>query len=275
MTARAAYLLLRDEPHYRADAFAAGLQAAGCRVMRGGTDQAGPGDVVVTWNCYGDSANQARRARARGAVHLVAENGYLGTDRPGDRDGRQLYALARDAHNGAGWWPHKAGDGEGDAPGDRWAALGIDLQPWRAPAAKPLALVCPQRGIGSPPAQMPDGWGSEVKRALVQAGIMARLRPHPGRHAPTVPLAADLKDASCVVVWGSKAGIEAIVAGVPVFHAMPGWIGAGAAVQGLPRLPLRPFLGERLPMLRRLAWAQWTLAELAGGLPFRLLLGEA
>lgn len=262
---RTAYLLIRDAPPYRADAFAQGLQAAGYRVAKGAVDQARAGDVLVTWNLYGDGANWARRLKPRGVPVLVAENGYLGAD----GEGRQLYALARDGHNGAGWWPYK----NEKAPAQRWEALGLALQPWQT--RKAPVLVCPQRGIGAPPARMPDDWARQALHALERARAPARLRPHPGRDAPVVPLADDLRQAAAVAVWSSKAGIEAILAGVPVFHGMPGWIGAAAATEGLPLPGAKPFTGDRLPMLRRLAWAQWTLAELASGLPFKLLLDGA
>jgi hypothetical protein len=66
------------------------------------------------------------------------------------------------------------------------------------------------------------------------------------------------------VTWGSGAGIKSIVAGIPVFHEMPNWIGAPAAKLGLDDIE-QPFLGDRQPMLNRLAWAQWDLDEIASG----------
>lgn len=87
-----------------------------------------------------------------------------------------------------------------------------------------------------------------------------------------MPLGADLKDCWAVVTWSSGAAIKAIAAGVPAFHALPNWIGAPAAKPFGSDLE-NPFLGDRLPMFQRLAWAQWGLDEIASGEPFKRLLG--
>jgi hypothetical protein len=73
-----------------------------------------------------------------------------------------------------------------------------------------------------------------------------------------------------VAVWASSAGVHALVRGIPVMADAPWWICKGAAAtldeiqaSGLP---------ERQPVFERLAWAQWTVDEIAGGEPFRRLL---
>jgi hypothetical protein len=81
-----------------------------------------------------------------------------------------------------------------------------------------------------------------------------------------------LADCFAAVTWGSGAAIKAIIAGVPVFHEFSRWIGAPAAKFGAANLE-QPFVGDRLPMLRRLAYAQWSVAEIERGEPFALLLG--
>ena len=92
------------------------------------------------------------------------------------------------------------------------------------------------------------------------------------RHAPARPLSADLEGAWAVVIWTSGAGIHALVAGVPVFCASRWWVCKLAASAG----PLdAPTLPDRLPALRRMAWAQWRLDEIQKGEPFARLLRPA
>lgn len=258
-----AWLALRDAVHYRKEAFAAGLAAAGFAVEHRMTAHPGPHDVLVCWNRYGEVDAVARRFEARGRPVLVAENGYLGNELAGAR----WYALARGQHNGAGAWA--------DGGPDRWDALQVNLGNWHGAGGEIVLL--PQRGIGPPGIAMPRDWLHRTERRLARAGIAYRVRRHPGTTAE-LPLAEDLAGASAVVTWGSGAAIKALALGVPVFHDMPNWIGAGAA------LPVRALLlrepgkrnnEDRLQMFRRLAWAQWRLSEIADGTAFRGLLPSA
>ena len=76
-----------------------------------------------------------------------------------------------------------------------------------------------------------------------------------------MPLADDLKQCGKVVTWGSGAAIQALMMGIPVISEMPDWIGKQDNTEA-----------GRLDMLRRLAWAQWRLPEIASGEPFVRLL---
>jgi hypothetical protein len=217
-----------------------------------------PGDVLVIWNRYGHYEAVANAYERAGATVLVAENGYVGSD----EEGRQLYAISRSQHNGAGTWEVESGD--------RWSRLNIELKPWRSGGS--FILVLPQRGIGSREIAMPAAWlAGVVSRLGQQTKRAVRIRQHPGK-LPHPPLEPDLADCFAAVTWGSGAAIKAIIAGVPVFHEFSRWIGAPAAKFGAANLE-QPFVGDRLPMLRRLAYAQWSVAEIERGEPFALLLG--
>lgn len=253
-----AAVLIREAPHYRHDAFLRGLARCGYRVERGPKDHPEPGDVLVIWNRYAHWEAQALRYEGAGATVLVAENGWIGSD----EKGRQLYALCRSNHNGAGTWEV--------GPEDRWSRLGIDLKPWREDGEH--ILVLPQRAFGARGVAMPEGWGDDVAarlRAVTDRPVI--VRPHPGNVQPKPE--PDWKNCWAAVTWASGAGIKAIVAGIPVFHELPRWIGAPAARHGIEGIEA-PFLGDRLPMLRRLAWAQWTVDEIADGEPFEWLLAD-
>lgn len=241
--------------NYRTRAFMAGLERCGFRV----TDDPGgpaPGDVLVIWNRRERNEKHARTFERAGAAVIVCENGWIG----GDGKGQKLFAMCLGHHNGAGTWAV----GEGD----RWARLGIDLLPWRAEGDRILVLL--QRGIGEPGVAMPHEWRHDIERRLRK--VTKRpvvVRDHPGMHNPDSD--PDWRNVHAVVTWASGAAIKAIAAGVPVFYDLPQWIGAGAARFGIADLE-DPFLGDRLPMFQRLAWAQWSVDEIAEGAPFRCLL---
>lgn len=252
-----AYCLIRGHPVYRVDSFVEGLQHAGYSVTREYHGVVHGDDVLVIWNRYGQYNHIARLFELKGAKVLIAENGYLG------RDWREQhwYALARNAHNGAGTWH------VGDA--SRWDSLGVELAPWRHGGAEVVVLATRHIGIDS--IAEPRGWAERTAETLARTyRVAVRVRAHPGEGA-CVPLAQDLSRAMCVVSWGSGAALKAILWGVPAFYGFDRWIGAGAAAP-LADFPDRPFMGDRLPMLRRLAWAQWTTEEIASGEPFKCLL---
>lgn len=263
-----AWCLIREQVHYRREAFRGGLEKAGYQLCLGGPPAPPrPGDILVIWNRYGHMEEWARKFEVGGGRVLIAENGYLGND----ENGRQYYAIALSGHNGSGSWP------SGGIPlpksedfGGRWARLGIELKPWRADGEH--VLVCPQRGIGPKQyAQLP-GWEESVVnrlRALTRRPI--RVRPHPGRKAPERTLAEDLANCWALVTWASNAGTHALVAGIPVFFEGTYWVCAGAGERSVQRIE-RPAYPERLPVFERLAWAQWSVAEIASGEPFRRLL---
>lgn len=269
-----AYVLVRDAPWYRKEAFMLGLKAAGYNVQNAQpSDGPKKGDVLVIWNRYGYNHELATRFGRAGGLVLVAENGYLGAGgsapkfdvhpkgpKPGD-----YYALSAHGHNGSGKWP--TGDGS------RWAALGIELAPWQRNEAGHI-LVCGQRGIGSPTMASPTDWHSKAAAAIAKKTKRPiRIRLHPGNDAPKKPLDDDLAGAYACVVWSSGSGIKALVKGIPVWYDAPNWICAGGAMMLRNADFDRPLQDDaaRLAALERMAWAQWTVAELGTGDPFRRL----
>ena len=263
MSKPCAYNLTRREVHYRHDAFSAGLAAAGYQVREGAQPQGRPGDVLVVWNRYGHYHEAASRFEAGGGTVIVAENGYLapGGGSPHGLNPRTWFALGRGAHNDSTAVP------EGGP--ERWTALGVDLKPWRRDGRH--VLVCPNRSFGTPGRIMPPDWGNDVCRRLAKLTKREiRLRAHPGNDAPKKPLAEDLRDCWAMVIWASSAGVHALVAGIPVICESPKWI-CKPASWFLAEIE-NPPQPDRLGAMQRLAWAQWSVAEIAAGTAFRRLL---
>lgn len=267
-----AYSLIRPGPIYRREAFDAGLKAAGLDLRKGSPMHGDKCDVLVIWNRYGDNHNLACRVEAGGGRVIVAENGYVGRD----ANGHQLYAIAEGGHNGSGKWPDRAGGSwlaETETYGARWRALGIELG--RIQSGGKHILVCPNRSFGRPDFIMPTDWAERTAEHLKKfTDRPIRIRPHPGNwqsNPPKVPLSADLEGAHAMVIWASSAGVHALVAGVQVICTAPFWILKGAAPGRIEEVD-QISIGEREPAFERLAWAQWTLAEISSGEPFKRLL---
>lgn len=259
-----AWNLTRGESHYRHEMFNDGLRAVGYEVLKGSPREVVAGDVLLIWNRYGPYHEIATAFEAAGGTVIVAENGYLGRDgiSPHAMDPRQIYALAIGGHNGQGSWP--------SGGPERFAALGVDLRPWRADGGH--VLVCPNRSFGIPGRMMPPTWVSSVHRRLVRLTKREiRIRPHPGNEPAKKPLAEDLRDAWAVVIWSSSAGLYALLEGIPVVCEAPYWILKGATCPDW-EARVRGGVYPRRRHFERMAWAQWSIDEISRGEPFRLLL---
>lgn len=248
-----AVCLIRKNNPYPHSQFSEGLEAVSYRV----TDNIGhspkPGDVLLIWNRNAYRHQLAGAYERLGCKVIVAENGWIGTPK--------FYALCLNHHNGAGTW--RVGES------DRWPMMNVDLRPWRAKGDRIVVLA--SRGIGEPGIAQPREWPQQVISALRRrTSRQVTLRAHPGdSHAPVEEA---LEGAHAAVTWASGAAVKALAMGIPVFHALKGWIGAGAA-RPIEHDLEDPFLGDRLPMFQRLAWAQFSSSEIASGWPLKHLLG--
>lgn len=263
-----AYVTLRHTPPYRSDAFSDGLETIGYNVFMkhpSEVEPVGPGDVVVTWNLSTRYEKSAQRARAAGAALVVAENGYI------QNGVTTHYAVARDGHNGSGFWFV-------EDDGDRWRALGVPLRPW-SHDPDGFVMIADQRGIGSCLMRSPRDFGrtaeAKVRKMYASRGLRCpeiRVRPHPGRPGveSPAPLLEALRGAAALVTWSSNAANVALHAGVPSFRLAPHHVNF-SVIAGIDRLPELPLV-EREPGFTGLSWAQWSLEEIGDGTAFRHVL---
>jgi hypothetical protein len=234
-----AYLHLRFTLEERRRIFTRGLERLGYEVHHG-IGRPEPGDIFVTWNRISAADSMARKCESVGCKVLVTENASWGNE----FQGQSWYTIARNYHNTAGCFDYHGPE--------RWDSLTVDLKPFRSAGE---TVILPQRGIGSKPTAMPRQW---PQGAIKRYG--GRIRQHPGK-GPGIPLERDLANCQMVVTWGSGAAIKALMIGCKVISEMPNWIAEqDNSEQG------------RLDMLQRLAWAQWTMAEIESGEAFARLL---
>jgi hypothetical protein len=282
-----AFNLLRRDPHYRRDAFDAGLRAAGYDILHErqiGTPK--PSDVLVIWNRYAHYDVMAQRFEAVGAAVIICENGLIGKSEnayakqftsDSQTPDTQLYTLSLNYHNGGGRW--YVGE-----PG-RWGQQGIEVKPWRDEDddGRGCVLLLEQRGFGHPKVAPPPNWTAKTIAWLkTRTHRRIRVRAHPGNEPARVSLAEDLQDCWCVATHGSGAAIKALVAGVPAYSTWSKWvvfpgalpleaIGRGDEPHWWQGLPLTRDAARRV-MLDSLGWYQHTVSEIASGGPFKRLM---
>lgn len=204
-------------------------------------------ELLVTWSPWRGSYRHGVAAsfRAAGKPVIVVENGFLSPI-----NGQPYYQVALDGWNGTGSFP--AGDGS------RWASWGLEPEPWVDGPQR--ALVVGQRGHPDDDRTSEPGW-----HCTVGVGDPDAIRRDRDCRRP---LADDLAQVNRCHVWTSNAASHAIMAGVPVVQHGPNLMVSELASR--PGEPVRR--PDRVPVLERLAYAQWNAAELASGEPFARLL---
>jgi hypothetical protein len=246
--------IVARQPHHEiaARALASGLRLHGA-------------SVVITPSIEGETPIAAcwgwkigRRIAAQGRRVLVMELGYVG-----DRHG--FTSLAWDGLNGRGNVPAVE---DGGARWRRMFAADVAVMPWKKTGDCVVIM-----------GQVPDdasiagvdieSWYAQAIVAARRFGLPVYFRKHPlADHAPAGvdrlggPLAMALARAAVVITFNSNAGVDAVLAGVPTIACDAGSMVWSIAGQGLQAAPPRP---DRDAWCARIAWRQWTRAEIESG----------
>lgn len=259
------------------DAFLHSCESQGHSMIANSMD----GDAVVIWSMLW-SGRMAKNLgvyqhyRGHGKPVFVLEVGALRRD--------HLWRVAMDHVNRRGYFGIMNND---DA---RAKKLGLQLQPWRHTGSHILvSLQRSDSGQWDSP-EVAAVWLDRVieeLRSVTSRPIV--IRPHPRQvfrskwtdiavQTPSrLPDTYDdydfpdsLSDAWAVINWSSNPGIIAAMSGVPVFTG-PDSLAAPVACQDLTMIenPSRP---DRQQWLNDLAYCEWTVEEIAQGLPLARLM---
>ena len=215
-------------------------------------DRFTPNDVLITWSPFRASRRAAvvAAAKAAGSRVVVMERGWLSPIQ-----GAPYFQVALDGWNGTGRFE----------PGgaERWRSWGVTLRDWRRDGEHVLVIGNNRRHTTRDPRRTPKGWAESVLFDSPRP-VVRRLTRN-----KRISLQAQFENAWCTVVWTSTVAIKSILAGVPAFYCGPTLIGAELAKPGLDIE--NPVMPEREPVLERIAWSQWSKAEVAAGEPFARL----
>jgi len=250
--------------HPVANALKQGFSSAGCRVAARASGyhrgEIEPLDLVVA---YGMRAGRKVRDayRAAGVPVVIVDWGYLARVNTRDEYEAGHFQVGLERLNAA---PEVA------CPADRFDALGLELVE-RGGDPTGYVLVC-----GQVPSDAAHGLGKEGYMAWLRNTLQqypdAVYRPHPrgGIDLPGVesdrrPLTESLTGARLIVTYNSNVGHEALLAGVPVIAE------SSAAYAELVGESL-PSIEVRRDYFHRLAYGQWTLAEMRSGECQRFIL---
>lgn len=218
-----------------------------------------PSDLAVVWGHRQHAIMQGQRAAGR--RYLVMERGYFG-------DRFANYSLGYDGLNG------RADFCNAGMPGDRWKLHGPGLKPWREPGTGSVVVVMGQvPGDAALACVNYRRWQEEAVVTARAYGLPVVFRRHPHKAAridgtqlrgvkfSTVSLAEDLQRAAVVVTLNSNSGVDAAIAGVPVVTSDVGAMARPVSAHRVGEIARPP----REQWAADLAYAQWTLDEIASG----------
>lgn len=164
--------------------------------------------------------------------------------------------------------------GLGQTNGKRFAAMGVEIKPWRARGEH--LVVCPQSDHFMKVLVGHDGnWGDAILAHLKTQARPVHYRDwKPNKAQLAATLGQDLDGAHALVTWSSAAAVTAVLEGVPVVVQSQDC--AARCMAGEPwdfETVATP--EDRLRWAGVLADNEWTLAEFADGTAWRMLNGEA
>lgn len=254
---RRAVVVVRESlPHHKSfgGAMAAGLRRHGWITEISTGDK--PCDLLIMWGVRNRGMSQ--RQRDAGGEVCILERGYLG-----DRFDMTSVSFGGGL-NGRGEFRVPA-----DADGSRFASLGLPLRPWRQNDG-PAVIMGQVPGDNSLLGVEFGRWVSDAAAASRAAGFEVVFRQHPGHRARgsgcyglpeiTGTLGEALDIAGLVVTFNSNSGVDAVLAGVPTVA-----MDAGSMVRDVAAHDIAVTTPERGPWAARLAWCQYSKAELESG----------
>jgi len=233
---------------------AAGFAAHGINATISSPRQVVPCDLAVVWGMRQDPVIGAQRRI--GGHFLVMERAYIG-------DRFHWISLGFDGLNGRARFP-KIDDNL-----QRWnkhfAPL---LKPWARTIGLTAVIMGQVRGdVSCRHIDFPK-WVGEKNAALKAKGYNPYLRLHPGDQKLHVPGVAEINGsleetlgkAELVVTYNSNSGVDAVMAGVPVYAEDP-----GSMVYTLSSKDYKPNMGDRTNWQKYMAYTQWLPEEIERG----------
>lgn len=245
------------------NAFADGARKYGCEVRRASpNDHTFSPDVAVFWSHR--QASLILRQKARGKEYIVLELPYWG---PRNVASMQMCSAGWNGLNG------RADFKSADSPPDRWERYGPGLKDWQTGGK--YALIMGQvpgdmshahADIGAWYRRMVDEWSQVMPVAF-------RAHPKGSSFTGNVirlngPMDEALAQAAVAVTFNSNSGVDALIAGVPVYTEDPGSMAYNVSSHSVGEI-LRP---DREQWAHDLAYCQWTLDEYRSGLAVEHLL---
>ena len=256
-------------------AFATGIKRQGYEVEMIPLEKYKPVDMAVV---FGVKKKNMPISYARGHVideqnkHklpvIVLEKGYVNR--------HAYYAAGYGGLNGHAYFVNEG------SPSDRWKALKTPLQNYKM-NPNGHYLVCGQVPTDASVQHIDINQWTAEKCKYLQNNYDNKVvfRPHPlaqdrtliipGVTNSTGALANDLEGCKAVITFNSNAGVEALIAGIPVYAEDRMSMVYNVAMNQI-NMVKAPIISNRTQWSYDLAYAQWTVKEMSHGMPWLHLI---
>ena len=256
-------------------AFATGIKRKGVDVEMIPLELYKPVDMAVVFGVHKKgmpiSYPRGRVIREQTAARLpviVLEKGYVHR--------REYYAAGFGGLNGRAFFNNE------DSPSDRWEQLKVELRP---PQLNPKGhfLVCGQVPTDASVQHIDIHKWTENMCKFISSHTKNKVifRPHPlARHiTPEIAgvetssrtLMEDFENCRAVVTFNSNAAVDAAIEGIPTFAEDKGSMAFSVSANKIAYMQ-NPVTLKRTQWANDLAYTQWTLQEMANGLPWEHLI---
>lgn len=210
-----------------------------------------PGRAAVLYGVDPTTEPLYRRIVAEGHPYYYIDNGYFRSK----WSGGDYYRVTRDR-------PQHGGGGTSD--GKRWAALGLNIKPWRQGGTH-ILIACQSDYWYQRHGQInAKAWAAQVLadlKARTQRPVLVRGKELAGKKDQLI--ADAFKDCWAVVVHSSNVAVDALLEGIPVFCSHP--CAAYALSGGVQDIERPMYSEQRERWAAVLADNQWTIEEIRCG----------
>lgn len=232
--------------------------------------------VAVFYGLHGNLAAAIKAQRQNSGIAVYIDLGYWGR-RAGENRYTGFHKVVVNARHPNAYFAARTHDGS------RAAALNVSPRPWRLSGSHILLA-----GMGPKAAEAENMTPFEWERRAIETlkqhtdrPIVYRPKPNiayafplegAGYSPPEQQLEEALQDCHAVVAHHSNVCVDALVEGIPVFCVDGAALPMGSADLGMIEAPVRP--ADRGQWIADLTWTQWSVPEMAEGLPWRHLKSE-
>lgn len=214
--------------------------------------------------CWG--WRKGKQLRDSGKNVLVMERSYIG-------DRFHYYSLGWNGLNGHATFPEYPDDG-----GERFRSQGGIIKPWKKDGKYVLILGQVKKDASLQGMDIKD-WYLEIAEKAKVHGLPVYFRPHPdawrrgGYENIGIPeLKGTLDDAlsgsKFTIAFNSNSCLDSILAGVPCYAGDKGTMAYDLCMKDIGEI----IYPDRESLVHKIAFTQWTLDEIASGLPIKGLI---
>jgi hypothetical protein len=158
-------------------------------------------------------------------------------------------------------------------PSDRFLKLSLPIHPWREASIKNVVLIGQNpNGVTSQNFNIEQWFHTDIIPRLTQGYVYLN---HPntnlGRQVKNTKIEDALKNSTSCIAWNSNALIEFIRHGIPTAVFSPGGMAFELCPHDISSLGEGFNYFDRTPLFNDLAYTQWSVQEMADGLPWNHL----